>query len=146
VGGIEEGFKPYIAAYFDRHPELREKVLFKGAITDKTELYAEYAKAKIFALTSRTEGGPPNVVGEALAHGCYMVTSAVDAAEDITDSGRCGRIFPVGNAQALAEILREICPDQALLRDGFDKATACARTHFDWEFIIKRLHHMLYGE
>jgi glycosyltransferase involved in cell wall biosynthesis len=145
VGGVEEDFKPYIEAYFAEFPELREKVIFTGLIEDKAELYAEYAKARIFALTSPSEGGAPNVIAEALFHGCYTVTSNVDAAEDITNNSECGKIFAVNDAGGMAAILREICPDEALLTESFGKIQAYARNAFDWEVIIKRLHHMLYN-
>ncbi len=146
AGGIEEAFRPHIELYFEKYPELREKVFFKGLIEDKTELYAEYARAKVFVLTSYYEGGAPNVVAEALFHGCYMVTSDIDAAEDITDEGNCGRVFPRGDAGALAGILREICPDRTLLRDTFPKTLAYAHRSFDWETNIRHLHRLLYGE
>ncbi len=145
VGRIEEGFKPYIEEYFERHPQLRDKVLFKGLVEEKTDLYAEYAKAKVFVLSSVVEGGTPNVVAEALFHGCYMVTSAIDACEDVTNGGACGTVFPVRDIDALAEVLIKICPDDALLRDTFNKTLAYAKNNFDWEVIIRRLYHMLYG-
>ncbi|MDR1735843.1 MAG: glycosyltransferase family 4 protein [Oscillospiraceae bacterium] len=145
VGRIDDAFLPYIDQYFARYPQLRDKVFFKGLIEDKAELYAQYARAKIFALTSVLEGAP-NVAAEALFHGCYTVISAIDAAGDITNDGLCGREFPIGDVGALAAILKEICPDDALFRDTFPKTIAYANDCFDWEKIIKRLHGLLYGE
>jgi glycosyltransferase involved in cell wall biosynthesis len=144
VGEIEGGFKPYIEQYFAKYPELREKVVFTGLIEDKEQLYAEYARAKAFVMSSSVEGAP-NVAAEALFHGCYMVTSTVDAWEDITNGGECGSTFPVRNTGALADILRKICPDDALFEAKFESTLAYAKYNFDWELIIKRLHHMLYG-
>jgi glycosyltransferase involved in cell wall biosynthesis len=145
AGGIEEGFKPYIELYFAQYPELREKVVFTGLIEDKAELYAEYARAKVFVLSSSVEGAP-NVAAEALFHGCYMVTTTVDAWEEITNGGECGRAFPIGSIEALEHILREICPNDALFESSFASTLAYAKNNFDWEAIIKRLHHMLYGK
>jgi glycosyltransferase involved in cell wall biosynthesis len=144
VGTVDESFREYMDNFFNIYPELREKIFFKGLIEDKTELYKEYAKAKIFALTSTYEGAP-NVVAEALFHGCYTVTSDIDAARDITDDNNCGKIFPIGDTQALANIFIEICTDESLLRDTFPKTLEYAHSVFDWEKIIKRLHHLLYA-
>ncbi|MDR1692596.1 MAG: glycosyltransferase family 4 protein [Oscillospiraceae bacterium] len=144
VGKIDEPFRPYIDQYFAAYPELRERVVFKGLIADKAELYAEYARAKVFALTSILEGGAPNVVAEALFHGCYTVTSDIDAAGDITADGACGRVFPCGDVPALADIFREICPDGALFRNAFPETVAYARRFYDWEVNIKRLYRLLY--
>ncbi|MDR1754898.1 MAG: glycosyltransferase [Eubacterium sp.] len=146
VGSISEDFHPYIHQYFQRFPELREKVSFMGMIEDKAELYAEYAKSKVFVLTSFYEGGAPNVVAEALFHGCYTVTSDIDAAEEITNSGRCGRVFPLGDARALANILMKICPNAALFSDTFPKTLEYAHLRFDWEKNIRYLHRLLFEE
>jgi len=144
AGAIEESFNPYIDEYFRKYPELRERVVFKGIIEDKNDLYAEYARAKIFILTSTFEGAP-NVIAEALYHGCYQITSEVDAAEDITNCGDIGRSFPIGDVGALSAILREVCRDETLLKDAFPRILTYAKDNFDWEVIIKRLHHMLAG-
>lgn len=56
----------------------------------------------IFALTSDIEGGTPNVAAEAFFGGCYIITSAIDAAEDMTMGGHYGDIYPIGDIDALA--------------------------------------------
>jgi glycosyltransferase involved in cell wall biosynthesis len=144
IGTIDERFRPYMEQYFERYPELREKVIFKGLIEDKKELFKYYTRAKIFALTSIHEGGAPNVVAEALNHGCYMVTSSIDAADEVTNHGDCGSVFPIGDNGALANIFRNVCANDSLLRDAFPKALAYADSEFDWVKNIKRLHGLLF--
>jgi glycosyltransferase involved in cell wall biosynthesis len=129
--------------FFKRYQELREKVIFKGLIEDKIELYEYYTRAKIFALSSIFEGSP-NVAAEALVHGCYIVTSDIDAADDITNNGGCGKVFPIGDTGALSRIFKEICPDDALLTDSFIKAVDYAESNFDWVKNIKRLHGLMF--
>ncbi len=41
VGPVEESFRPYMEGFFEANPELRDRVVFKGMIEDKAELYAE---------------------------------------------------------------------------------------------------------
>ena len=145
VGGIDDKFKPYIEKFFATNPNLRGRVTFTGLITDKATLLDEYKRAKIFCLTSNFEGGTPNVVAEALFNGCFTIASSFDAAGDMIDDGRCGRVFPIGNVDALAKIFREVCPDKKLLLTGGKHAVEYARRNFDAEHIVAKLHYLLYG-
>ena len=145
VGGVEESFKPYVKKYFAAHPELKERVIFTGLIADKVELLNEYKRAKIFCLTSNFEGGTPNVTAEALFSGDFMIFSNVDSAYEATDDNKCGRVFPIGNIDALANIFREVCADEKLLLDGSRHAAAYARAQFDANKIVARLNYLLYG-
>lgn len=99
VGSMEEEFEGYVAQFFERHPHLRQRVVFTGKISDKTELKKEYQRAKIFAITSTLEGGTPNVFAEAAGFGCYMVCSEIDAAGEFTDWGNCGMTFETGSIE-----------------------------------------------
>lgn len=145
VGNIDDNFKPYIEKFFAAHPNLRERVIFTGLIEDKIALMEEYKRAKIFCLTSNFEGGTPNVVAEALFNGDFAICSSFDAAGDMIDDGNCGRSFPIGDVDALANILREVCPDKKILLDGGRHAAAYAQDQFDANKIVARLNYLLYG-
>lgn len=145
VGEVHETFKPWIENYFSKYPNLRERVTFVGHIEDKTELANEYKRAKIFCLTSPAEGGTPNVTAEALFAGDFMIFSSIDAAYEATDDNKCGRVFPIGNVDALANIFREVCPNDELILAGGKHAVEYARRNFDAEHIVARLHYLLYG-
>ena len=144
VGGVEEDFLPHVEKFFAENPNLRGRVTFTGLIEDKRTLTDEYNRAKIFCLTSKTEGFP-NAAAEALTCGDFMITSAIDAADDINDAGSCGKVFPIGDVDALAKIFRETCRDDKLIRDGGQRAAAYAREQFDAEKIVARLNYLLYG-
>lgn len=136
VGGIAKKFNSYIEKYFDIHPELKERVTFAGYIEDKTELANEYKRAKIFCMMSTFEGGTPNVTAEALFAGDFVVFSNVDAAYEATDDNKCGRVFPIGDVDALAKIFLEVCPNADLLLKGGQHAFEYARRNFDAEHIV----------
>lgn len=144
VGEISEEFKSYIQAYFLSQPKLRGRVIFTGLIEDKAKLLEEYKRAKIFCLTSKFEG-TPNAATEALISGCYVITSEIDAANDIIDKGRCGKVFPIGDSARLSKLLKEICRDEKLLLKGGQHAAAYARAEFDAEKITAKLYEKLYG-
>lgn len=141
VGGVDPRFQSYLDAYFAKYPNLKERIIFTGAIYDKATLYAEYAKAKIFALTSPKEGGTPNVYAEALFHGCMFATSNIDAADDITNDGKLGISYTLGDTEALASGLLALCqksdPEQLSLH--IQDALAYANRYFDWERNAKKL-------
>jgi glycosyltransferase involved in cell wall biosynthesis len=144
AGPIETKFSEFTAPYFKEYPQLKKRVEFLGNITDKEKLYAEYAKAKIFALTSVREGGAPNVTAEALFHGCYTITSDIDAAYDITDNENCGRIFHINDCNALSKTLLEVCTNKKLLQNAPQKSIQFAQSHYDWNLIINRINHLLF--
>ena len=146
VGNVTPEFHEYLERYFIRHPELRERIDFPGAIQDKRKLMAEYRRAKIFALTSLFEGGTPNVVAEALFGGCYMVTSDIDGSQDVVAGGACGVVFPLEDAAALADILKRVCYDGQLMLEGGRRAVAYGRENFDFHKIAARLHYLLFDE
>jgi len=143
AGPVEAQFNEFTDQYFQKFPQLKKRVEFLGNITDKGKLYEEYAKAKIFALTSLDEGGTPNVIAEALFHGCYTITSDIDAAVDITDNEKCGSIFSINDYKALSKILLEVCTDKKLLQDAPQKSTQFAKSHYDWDLLINRINHLL---
>ena len=145
VGNVEENFKPYVEKFFATRLELKDRVIFTGLIEDKVALMNEYKRAKIFCLTSNFENGTPNVIIEALFSGDFIVCSAIDAADDITDDENCGKIFPIGDSDALAKIFSEVCRDDKLIGDGGRHAFEYAREQFDMNKIVARLNYLLYG-
>ena len=144
VGTVEESFKAFLAGYFLVHPRLADRVTVTGLIENRGELLKEYARAKIFCLTSTFEG-TPNAATEALQAGCYVLTSAIDAATDITGKGRCGRVFPIGDTARLAKLLKAVCRDNRLLLNGSAFAASYARKEFDAVKIAASLYEKLYG-
>jgi glycosyltransferase involved in cell wall biosynthesis len=144
AGPVQEEFSKFTDNYFKELPHLKKRIEFLGNITDKEKLYAEYSRAKIFALTSINEGGAPNVIAEALFHGCFTVTSEIDAARDITNDGKCGRSFPIGDFKALSEIFLKICPDEKIWRTAAENSIKYAKSHYDWDLIANRINYLLF--
>lgn len=61
----------------------------------------------VLVLASKWEG-LPNVVLEAQAAGLAVVASAVDGCQEVIEDGVTGRLFPAGDTEALALVLREL--------------------------------------
>jgi len=75
------------------------------------ELAARMAGADIFVFPTLAEGFT-RVVAEAMAAGCYVVTTA-NAGSIVTDDGRIGRIVAPGSVTALVDALREAAGNRA---------------------------------
>lgn len=146
AGSVTDSFRTWLQGFFSAHPELQNRVLLTGQIEDKAELMSWYRRAKIFALTSTLEGGTPNVAAEALYSGCYMITSEIDGVLDITDFGRCGKSFPIGDVAGLAEVLQCVCRNEILILQGGRHAVDYARKNFDFRCILSRLYYLLFGK
>ena len=146
VGPISPQMLPFKEWFLSEYPHLKERVVFTGPITDKAKLYNEYAKAKVFALTSRSESGTPNVYAEALFHGCMFVTSDIDAADDITNYGELGVVYKRGDIKGLSETLLKICSgaDKQAFKEHIPKALKYANKHYDWNRNAKKLAYMLF--
>lgn len=146
VGPIDPRIDPFIDWFFTTYPNMKDRVIFTGPITDKKELYDEYAKAKIFVLTSRSESGTPNVYAEALVHGCMFISSGIDGADDITNYGELGLKYERGETGSLAHALMTLCSkaDADGFREHIPKALEYAARYYSWERNAKKLAYMLF--
>lgn len=107
VGSAEPEFTAYKNEFFAAYPELAERVIFTGAISDKKNLQEEYAKAKVFLLPSRWEGFPLTLP-EAMRQGCYIIVSdAIPPARELINEGKYGICFESGNEMKLADAMVE---------------------------------------
>ncbi len=146
VGGVDETFNSYVDAFFAAYPHLRDRVLFTGAIHDRVALYDWYKKAKMFVLTSRWEGGTPNVVAEALNFGCTIAVTDFDAALEAINFGKCGMHCEIDNEEAFAEILVKMTSDELALRRMSENALAYGRDCFNASMRVSYLYDRLCGE
>jgi GalNAc-alpha-(1->4)-GalNAc-alpha-(1->3)-diNAcBac-PP-undecaprenol alpha-1,4-N-acetyl-D-galactosaminyltransferase len=145
VGSIEPEFQHYIEDYYRKHPELSSRVIFTGKISNKEQLNEEYRKAKIFAMTSVSEGGTPNVFSEAARNGCYIVSSEIDAVDEMTYWGQCGKSFPINDLEGLIRIFEEILDKnyEPIMRQSCEVIQEYHRRYFDFKRMAKKLLHLL---
>jgi len=146
VGPVEDRLQPFLDWYFTNYPEMKERVVFTGAITDKAKLYDEYAKAKVFVLSSRSESGTPNVYAEALVHGCMFISSSIDGADDITNYGELGMRYKRDNLQSFVDTMLEVCKNAtgAGMKKHIPKSLDYAKKYYDWNRNAKKIAYMLY--
>lgn len=132
VGPIEESFKPFLNDFFEKNPQMKNRIELPGAIYDRNELEKEYMKAKVFCLPSSWEGF--SLVGvEALSKGCFILGSCIDSNIEVTQNETMGMLFENENWQDLTEKMRCTLLNERLLSDSFEIAVKYANEHFTWK-------------
>lgn len=138
IGPVEDSFKDYLKKFFDENKDIADRVILTGEITDKSVLDGEYRKAKIFCLTSYFEGFPL-VFCEAVKNGCYIISTDLVPAFDITDNQKLGDLFDYGNIPKLSGLLVNICSNEQKLRECCTAIQNFAYDNYYWVDICKKL-------
>ncbi len=140
IGPVEPSFEAEKESFFKKHPSLKERVTFTGAISDRKELTKYYKRARFFALPSKSESFG-FVLLEAALNGCFLIASdGCSAAFDVTNKEKYGMIVKDCNAEALAEAFCKLnlsSPDNAQLRA---EEMRYIREKYSWKVIISKLH------
>lgn len=138
VGSIEEKFQDYINEYFRRNPDLTDRVIFTGNVSDSDALTRLYKEANVFVLPSRWESFAL-VLMEALECGDYLIVSdQIPSADDIGDNGKYAKCVPVGDVQALAEMMLK-CTSRYSSDQEMREMYSWIHDNFTWEPIVKML-------
>ncbi len=145
IGTIEREFLEYINAFMKKNPQLKSRILFMGEITDREKLYEEYKKAKIFVLTSRWEGFAVSYM-EALAAGCFIISSDVYCAYDVTDYQRLGLLFSIGDSIGLYKCINRVVDNESILEQVCIEAPKYAFENYNWDNNCRKIYQLLMNE
>lgn len=136
IGPIEKRFTRVIEDFYERHPHLKEKVIFTGAIYDRKLLFDWYARSKIFCLTSIEESFG-FVLIEAMAYQACIVTTPISSANEITESGNTG--FIISSEEELQEQLSILMKDAYKLKTVASTAVVRLQNRYSWFEILQNL-------
>ena len=137
LGPNEESFKKYIADFYKEYPQLENKVIFTGNITDRKELFDWYNRSKIFCLSSRYEGFPI-AFPEALYFGNYLISSPVSSAEHITSKGKYGTVAKA-DAHEFSKAIQNSIEPGFLSSQRYEEIRRFSKDNFTWPGIVKKL-------
>ncbi len=137
VGPMSEDFSKELHTLLEESP-YASQVMILGPIYDKYQLEEEYRQAKIFCLTSLVECYA-HVFAEAAKNGCYIVTTDVDGAADITHHQRFGMIHPTHDWQSVGRTLQQVTKQEAILADTCKHLQAFARAELNWKHIVRKV-------
>ena len=117
---------------------LRKRVHLVGKV-EQSELAPLYRAADLFVLGSHNEGMGFALI-EALSFGVVPVVSDIAPFRALTDGGRIGALFPVGDVGALARALERLGSSESL--DARTVRRANVRAHFErelsWPVLARR--------
>lgn len=139
IGPIAVKFKGYIKNYFEKYPALKNNIIFTGNISDRKKLLEYYQKSKIFCLPSRFESFGIVLV-EAGYFGNYIVSSNIPTAREITNNGKLGKLFEIGDSDELAKILQNLIEDERILEQNYAKIQKYIEDNFLWKNIVLTLY------
>ena len=123
-----------IQEFFEQRPDLKNRVIFTGAISDPKALFEYYLRAKVFVLSSRHEGFA-NVLSEAAALGCFIVSTDVGGASIVSNNWKFGKEVKQESPDDLANILQSII-DKEL---NIDASLAIKPDILTWTYMINRI-------
>lgn len=127
-----------------KEKELEERISLPGSIDNVAE---EVGRAKIFVLTSNTEG-MPNTVIEAMVLGTPVISTDCPCGGPATliKDGENGLLVPVGDAYALADAMRRLLSDEGLAQKISENALKLAdeldpeKVNREWlEYLMKQM-------
>lgn len=137
VGPMSEDFKKKLEFILE-NSEFSTQVKILGPIFDKYQLEQEYRQAKIFCLTSVVECHA-HVFAEAAKNGCYIVSTDVDGASDITQNQRWGKIHPTNDWAGIGKTLKQVAQQDDLLAKTCKEFQKFAREELNWKEIVKKV-------
>ena len=124
--------------------ELSDRIMLPGSIDHVAE---EIGRAKIFALTSNTEGMPNSII-EAMVLGTPVISTDCPCGGPaaLIEDGENGLLVPVGDAYALADAMRKLLSDEELAHKIGENARKLAKelapekVDREWEeYLFRRL-------
>lgn len=111
IGPIEDEFNTVIDDFYQQNPDLKEKVIFKGSVYDKDELYDLYNSSKVFFLTSKREGFPLSTL-ESLYFGNYQIQTPTGNEKDVISGSGFGKVIGMNDIAELSQVLNMIVNDE----------------------------------
>lgn len=116
------------------------RVHFLGARTDVPDILAAL---DVFVFSSLHEG-LPLAVTEAMLAGVPLIVSEIEPLLEVSDGGNLAEVFPVGNAEILAEKILKLLQNERLRAGMRLSALEFARENFSIDAHLRRLK-KLYG-
>ncbi|HTM04910.1 MAG TPA: glycosyltransferase [Vicinamibacterales bacterium] len=109
--------------------EADPRISFTGSV-DRSGVDAALRQIDVLCCPSVWFENGPTIALEAQAIGTPVIGSVIGAIPEIVTDGRNGRLFPPGDAPALADVLRSLAQDPAQI-DDWREALPLARTMDD---------------
>jgi phosphatidylinositol alpha-mannosyltransferase len=118
-------------------PAIADRVVFLGLVSEEDKLRM---LRSVDVYVAPNTGGESfgMILTEAMAAGAPVVASDLDAFRRVLDGGKAGRLFPVGDAGALARELADLIDDPGRRVELTRHATEAVAS-YDWTVVAQRV-------
>lgn len=137
AGKVEDDMTDYLDNLFKNNPQLKEKIIIKGYISDKSLLAEEYAKASIYCCTSKSESFGISTL-EAAYFGNYIISTDVGGSLDIINTTHYGKIVE-HDKNSLKDTLTSTINNWSDIKEDSYKLQKAVYDNFSWEIIAKKI-------
>ncbi|MGN1322103.1 MAG: glycosyltransferase family 4 protein [Methanosphaera sp.] len=137
IGEVKEDMTDFIDNFYNNNPELKDKIILKGYISDKHVLANEYAKSSIYCCTSSKESFGISTL-EAAYHGNYIISTNVGGSPDIIEKTGYGKIIEHDKEQ-LENTLKNTIKNWDKIKENPKKIQKTIYEHFSWINLCKTL-------
>ena len=138
VGSVDESFKDYIDDYFKLNPHLIDKIIFKGYVSDRDEIYRYYSESKIFCFPSRSESFGIALI-ESAYFGNYLLTTDVGGAKDVLNVTDYGEIIKMDDSNYLAGRLQELISNPEKYEKDPNELMVKVNDKFNWAKLCEKI-------
>ena len=130
--------------FFDIYPKLKDKVIFKGNINNRTKLIQMYKHSKIFCFPSRHEGCPLSL-SEAMSQGCFSIVSNIIPNKLLTNNFKYVYYHEIDNSDDLANKLLYACIHEKEIEKLAIEGRNAIISRCNLEKCCKRIHEGVYS-
>ncbi|MCS7299758.1 MAG: glycosyltransferase family 4 protein [Spirochaetia bacterium] len=135
---VNPEFEKFLEEFFLRNSHLKEKIVFKGHISDRKSIYNLYNISRIYVLTSLFEGLNLSTI-EAGYFANYLIITDVTGAKDITNNGEFGDIVGINDVDGLARKLQFAIDNPDYVREKGEEIRQHVLKNFLWDNIVDLL-------
>jgi glycosyltransferase involved in cell wall biosynthesis len=137
AGPIDPEFNPIIEDFFQKYPELVNRVIFTGNL-NKTALFDLYNSSKIFLFPSLFEAFS-NVYSESMYFSNAIITSPYTSLKDIIINEEIGLLVDPNSSEEIGNAIIKLINDKELLEEYCNNARKFAIRELNWDKLIKIL-------
>lgn len=137
VGSVEDDMKDFISDFFKKNENLRNKVIFRGYVSDKEKLSMEYALSSIYCCTSKKESFGISTL-EAAYHGNYIISTDVGGSPDIIEKTGYGKLIS-HDINELEENLQKTINNWENIEENPYNVQKKIFEEFDWQILCKKI-------
>ncbi|MFQ1643430.1 glycosyltransferase family 4 protein [Aeromonas veronii] len=137
VGPISEEFKSKIYE-IKKHPDA-DSIEFLGD-QNREAVFNLYSKSRFFLMTSRYEGFSLAMT-EAAYFGNVIISTPVNAVEELTSNKQYGIVIPHNDANALSRCIENIMADDSIYEQQYESRLSYVRNSFNLRLKVEEILH-----